>query len=165
MTVVAIILLIVVGVFLLILEFLVVPGATIAGIGGIILIGAGIYLTYHTYGSPAGHYALAGSVVFTFLALLTAFKSKTWKKLSLNDNIVGKITLIDDKSVKKGDTGITISRLNPIGKVLVNNESYEAKALSNFIDHNTKIRIIAIQGNTLTVEAIVTTDENDAKLQ
>ncbi len=161
MTIVAIILLIVVGVLLLILEFLVVPGVTIAGIGGILLIGSGIYLSYHTYGTPAGHYTFAGSFVFTFLSLIIAFKSKTWKNLSLNDNIAGKITLIDDKSVKKGDTGITISRLNPIGKVLVNNDSYEAKALSNFIDHNTKIRIISIQGNTLTVEAIETTDEND----
>ena len=49
MEVLAIILLIFFGIVLLLLEFLVIPGTTIAGIGGILLMAGGVYMSYNIY--------------------------------------------------------------------------------------------------------------------
>ena len=56
MTVFVIVLLLLLGIVLLLLEFLVVPGVTIAGIGGVIMMGGGIYLAYTTIWQYCGTY-------------------------------------------------------------------------------------------------------------
>ena len=53
MTLTAIILLIVLGIFLFLVEFLLVPGVTIAGIAGFILLVGGIWVAYDSLGTPA----------------------------------------------------------------------------------------------------------------
>jgi membrane-bound ClpP family serine protease len=51
-----IVLLIVFGIVLILLEFFVIPGVTIAGIGGVLLVGGGVMLSYQAFGSEAGNY-------------------------------------------------------------------------------------------------------------
>jgi membrane-bound ClpP family serine protease len=87
MSIYAIILLIILGVVLLWVEFLVVPGITIAGIGGVLLIGTSIYLTYEYHGVSAGNYVLLGSVLFMFLSVYFSLKSKTWKRTMLESSL------------------------------------------------------------------------------
>ena len=58
MTVFAIILLIFLGLLLLLIEFAVIPGVTIAGIGGFILLGLSVYIAFSSYGSGVGFLTL-----------------------------------------------------------------------------------------------------------
>jgi len=55
-----IIILIVLGIFLFVIEFLLVPGVTIAGIGGLILTMFGVYKAFDNYGSNVGVWVLIG---------------------------------------------------------------------------------------------------------
>ena len=50
-----------------------------------------------------------------------------------------------------GDTGVTLSRLAPMGKVLVNGEEYEAKFSEGFLDRGVEVVVIDIDGNILIV--------------
>jgi membrane-bound ClpP family serine protease len=56
--------------------------------------------------------------------------------------------------LKVGDTGKTIGRLAPMGKIKVNGEVVEAQSTGTFIDPHTEIRILKINSNQIIVEPI-----------
>lgn len=141
MSALVIILIIVLGLFLFVLEFFVFPGVTIAGIGGLIFTSGGIYLAYDTYGSTYGNIALVSTLFVGVIILSLSFRAKTWNRLMLHSQVDGKVETVEKLKVKKGDEGITITRLNPVGKVRVNNELIEGKCPGRFIDENTEVVI------------------------
>jgi membrane-bound ClpP family serine protease len=57
-------------------------------------------------------------------------------------------------TLKIGDKGNTISRLNPIGNIRVNDQKFEASSIGDFIDANTPIEITNIEGNKVTVKPV-----------
>lgn len=154
MSVTLIIVLILLGIVLFLIEFLLVPGITVAGIGGAILMISGVVLGYYFHGSTTGNLILLGTAVFSVLTLYFVLKSRTWKKVMLDSKIEGRVNVLDRESgeINIGDTGITITRLNPIGKIKVNGEYYEAQAINQLVDENTPIVVIKITGNKIIVE-------------
>lgn len=156
MTIAGIILLIILGIILILLEFLVIPGVTIAGIGGFILLVGGVYLSYHYYGVETGNYTLAGTAVLIVASIVLALRSRTWKKLMLRSSIDSKVNVIEEDKINIGDKGVTISRLAPMGKIQVNDEYYEAKTLNDFIDPNIEIVVKKIENNIIIVKPLNT---------
>ncbi|MEA3446262.1 MAG: NfeD family protein [Bacteroidota bacterium] len=152
MTVLAIILLVVFGFLLIMLEFFVVPGITIAGIGGILLMAGGVYLAYDVFGAPTGHYYLGAVLLISIILVSFAFRSDTWKRMMLKSEIKGKINTHKDEDFKAGDTGITISRLAPMGTVEVNNLTIEGQSDGPFLDQGIEIEVIKVQRNKLIVK-------------
>jgi|YNPMSStandDraft_1061717.scaffolds.fasta_scaffold00809_4 membrane-bound ClpP family serine protease len=145
--------LILLGILLIILELLVIPGTTIVGFLGMILMGIGVYLSYTNISTTVGHFVLSGSILFFVISIIFALRSKTWNKAALNNSIDSKVTLIEtDPNEMIGKTAITISRLNPVGKINFNGEYYEAKSYYNIIEPNTEVEIINIEGNSLIVK-------------
>jgi len=147
-----IIILIVIGLIFLLLEILVIPGATVAGIIGGAVIVFGIYEAYHSHGAIAGHITLVSTIVATLLVLVYAIRSKTWKKAMLQTQINSKVNIIDEKKIKIGDTGITISRLAPAGKARINDSLYEVHSLGSFIDQEMEIEVLKISYNKIIVK-------------
>lgn len=148
----AIILFIVLGVILMLLEILVIPGTTIAGVGSVILLGLGIFFSYRNYSTEVGNYVLGGTLLFLIASLVISLRARTWKRFMLNSSIDSQVNTIET-DIKIGDTGITVARLNPMGKVMVGDEYYEARAINEIIDPNTEIIITKIIGNTLVVKS------------
>jgi membrane-bound ClpP family serine protease len=134
-------LLILTGLLLLVLEFFVFPGMTISGIGGIIMIGSGIYMAYG-YSPEIGHWFLALTLIAAFFILFLALRGKTWKRLMLNTEISGDVQTVDEETILPGDKGITITRLNPIGKARVNDLDVEARCPGRFVDPGTEIEVV-----------------------
>jgi len=157
MSIALIIFLILLGIVLFLIEFLLVPGITIAGIGGAILIIGSVIMSYHYHGTAVGNYTLLGTAIFVFFTIYFVLKSRTWKKIMLDTKIEGKVNVVSDEemesNIKPGDVGETVTRLNPMGKVLVNGEYYEAKSQDKFIDQKTKIEIIKVLKNKLIVKS------------
>ena len=147
-----IIILIILGIFLILLEFFVVPGITVAGIGGILLLIGGVWLSYSTYGVTTGNYVLLSTFFVLIIILSFAFNSKTWQKISLKTQNTGKAKEESNLSVNVGDTGKTISRLAPMGNIMINDKLYEAESKGIYIDENTEIIIISINRNKLIVK-------------
>ena len=144
--------LIVIGLIFLILEILVVPGSTIVGVVGFILMAIGIWQTYLVYGSETGHYVLAGSVILTLGALALSLRSKTWNRAMLHTELTGKTNVYDGQQIKPGDTGKAISRLVPMGKAYINNDYYEVRSSGEFIDQNTEVVVTKIEFNKIFVK-------------
>jgi membrane-bound ClpP family serine protease len=154
MTLGTIILLIVIGILLFLVEFLLVPGVTIAGIAGFILIVGAIFFGYKSLGTPEGHYILAGTAVVSLVAIWFSLRSRTWKKLMLDSRIEGKVSSYAEEKVKVGDEGKTITRLNPMGKVLINGEMLEAKSTGPYIEQQKKIKVVNIKDYRVVVKPL-----------
>lgn len=144
--------LIVIGLLFLVLEILVIPGVGVAGVIGFILIAIGVWQTYAQYGLTAGHSVLAGTLMLTLITLFIALRSKTWRKVALQDIISSRVNLIDTENVKVGDAGKTVSRLAPSGKALINGEFYEVRTTGDFIDQDTDIIVERLDHNKIFVK-------------
>jgi len=154
MSIALIIILILLGILLFMIEFLLIPGITVAGIGGAILMIGGVILGYHHHGMQVGNMILLGTVVFSILTLYFVLKSRTWKKIMLDSKIDSKVNLLErnETMIKEGQEGVSVTRLNPMGKVLINGEYYEASCQNQFLDEQTPIVIIKISDNKIIVE-------------
>lgn len=151
-----IIFLIILGIILFLIEFLIVPGITVAGIGGGISMLSGVGLAFYFHGPTVGLIVLISTAVLIGITVVLMLKAGTWKKLMLNKSIDSKVDLVkkDEGKIRVGDKGRSVTRLNPMGKVIVNDEYYEAKALDKLIDQNTEIEIIKIESNKLIVKTL-----------
>ena len=152
MSVIAIILLILLGILLLMVEFLVIPGITIAGIGGFLLISGGIFCGYYFHSTTVGNYILLGTGVSTMAIFITALKIKTWRRFGLKSTVEGKVGLIDVVAIQPGVVGKTVSKLSPIGKAMIDGKMLEVRSDGTYIDSDRDIIITRIEGNKIYVD-------------
>jgi len=141
MTTVVIILLILLGLFLLVLEFFVLPGITFAGVGGTLFMGVGIFMAYGEFGTVGGNVTLVATLAVMVLAIVWSLRSGTWNKLMLNASVDGQVEVKEDKDICVGDEAVSITRLNPVGKASVNNIIIEARCPGHFVDENTILEV------------------------
>ncbi|MCF8358802.1 MAG: NfeD family protein [Prolixibacteraceae bacterium] len=149
-----VIILILLGILLLIVEFMLIPGITVAGIGCFFSFGASVYFAFKYWGTFGGILTLLGVLVFVPLLLYFIFKGKAFKPMMLSSDIDGRVKTVDEELIHIGDKGKTIGRLAPSGKAKINGIPLEARSLGTFIDHNTPVKVIKIERNTVYVEPL-----------
>jgi membrane-bound ClpP family serine protease len=147
---------ILIGIILLIIEILVIPGTTVVGILGTILILGGIFWMYTDFGSSTGNITLILTAIASATAVYYSLKSQAWKKLALNDALEGRAKEIDPEKVKVGDSGVTLSRLYPIGTAMINGLRCEVQASSEYLPENTNIVVTRISGSKIIVKPQIT---------
>lgn len=146
-----IIILVLIGLLMLILEILVLPGG-IAGVVGFCLMIAGIWTAYSYEGAFAGHITLTVTVAINIVGLILALRSKTWKKAMLSAKIDSRVNVVDPSILKIGDVGLTVSRCSPMGKAIFNDIYYEVSTNTEFIDQDVKVEILKIDGKKIIVK-------------
>lgn len=151
-----VIVLIAIGILLLLLEVLVIPGTGFAGIAGFALIVGGIWTAYSNLGTYSGNIVLIITVIVNVLAIWVGMRSKTWKKAALASTIDSKVNTINEMDLKIGDKGKTVSRCAPIGKAEFDNKFVEVDARGEFIDQNTNVEIIKIDNNKIYIKPLKT---------
>jgi len=151
-----IIFLIILGLLLFIVEFMLIPGVTIAGIGGAACLVTAIVFSFATYGTQTGLLILGLTVLVMVVLTVLMLKAGTWKKFALKATIDSKVDTVGagEGKVKAGDKGVTVTRLAPGGKVLVNGEYFEAKAIDILVDPKQDIEVVRIEDNKLIVKPI-----------
>ncbi|MBP5545948.1 MAG: hypothetical protein J6X59_01510 [Bacteroidales bacterium] len=147
-----IIILLILGVVLLALEIVALPGG-VAGFFGVLLIGVGVWQSYVRFGSKIGTIILLCAIVLCILMLLLFMKTKTWQRFSLNEESASKVNQLEP-AVKTGTRGVTISRLAPTGKALIDGEQMEVHAVNKFIDPDRPIEVVATEGYRIDVREI-----------
>lgn len=157
-----ILLLILGGLGLLIIELLVVPGTTVVGIIGFILMAVGVWQAYVEYGSFMGTMVLLTTLLISVGGFYLSLRSNTWKKAGLEKSIQSKVNT-DAQKLSVGDEGLTTSRLNPMGKAFIKDDFFEVSTFGEFIDNNIPVKIVAIEGNKVLVEKYQA--EKDSKKQ
>jgi membrane-bound ClpP family serine protease len=145
-------LLLVIGVLLLLVEFFLIPGISIAGIGGVLFLGGGVVYAYTAIGPVAGHLTVFGALVIISFAVWIFLKAKTLEKMSLKTEIESKNDPLAGMDVKEGDEGIAISRLAPMGKVRISGNVMEAKSQNGFIDEGSEIVVKQVLSTNVLVD-------------
>jgi membrane-bound ClpP family serine protease len=152
MSILAIVIIIILGIFFLLLEFLVIPGITVFGIGGFLFIILGIGSSYYFHSIQTGNYTLLGTVIISFITFYFVFKQKTWKKMGLKTNITSKNEPFEVNKIHPGDLGKTLTRLRPVGKVMIGDVICEARSEGSYINENTDIEVIKVLSTQIIVK-------------
>ena len=151
---IAIISLIIIGLALLVIELIFIPGTTIVGIMGFLCVVSGLVLIFNNYDNTIGWVATGGTAVLSAGVFIYAFKSGAWSKFALKGRIDSKVNQDKPINVKVGDEGLALSTLRPIGKGEFNNEMLEIRSLGELIATDTKIRVIKVNKREIFVEPI-----------
>jgi membrane-bound ClpP family serine protease len=146
-----IIIVILVGLALIALEIVALPGF-ISGLCGGVLVIVGVWQTYANHGSLAGNITLIASILIGLLMLVVLMKSGTWKRFSLKEESDSRVNQINPSTIQPGVRGKSISRLAPAGKALFGNEIVEVHSSGTFIDENKEIEVTEIEGYRITVK-------------
>lgn len=149
-----IIALIVIGLALIIVEVVFVPGTTLVGILGVIFLGAAVMSSYRNFGSEVGFYVLLGTAGVTAVTLMLSFRSQAWLKFANKSSIDSRVNEGSTQSLQVGDEGTAVSTLKPMGKVQFESGQFEVKTLGDYVDVGTKVTIVHLEGNQIIVKPI-----------
>ncbi|HHU96538.1 MAG: hypothetical protein QM237_04880 [Bacteroidota bacterium] len=145
--------LIVLGIIFMLIEIFLLPGVSIAGIAGALFIIGGIVYAYMFLGSTAGNITLAGSALLLGGSFVWLIKSNSLRRIALETNIEESVDVSHLKEIEVGDVGVALSRLNPIGQVLVNDVEVEGKSYDGeFIDEETEVEVVRVKSYNILVK-------------
>lgn len=154
------------GVLLLLLEILVIPGFGITGIAGIALIFLGIFLSLikHPFSAPKiqiiqAFYTLSSVIIITFVMVVLTWrflpKTGLWRRIILDFSETRKSGFEPATSQEYylGKTGKTLSALRPSGKAIVEGHTLDVITEGEFIDKDKEIKVIKVEGNKIIVKS------------
>jgi membrane-bound serine protease (ClpP class) len=155
------------GVGLLLLEIFVIPGFGVAGIGGIVLMMAGLYLSLvgqlkqvssSDLSTAAAYLSLSFIITFSGVIVILKLFPKTpfWKRISLQESQHKDEGYVASRDYSKylGKLGRALSPLRPAGIGLFEGERLDVVSDGDFIDKDIPIEIIRIDGYRLIVRQV-----------
>ncbi len=146
------------GLLLLAVEIFIIPGTTIAGVSGGILLLVGSILSYFEYGIDQGNMILLGSVITSVALFIIGTKTVGGKGMALESNLgASRVKKFDDDKadLRVGDTGVAYGDIRPYGKAIINSKVYDVCSTGGFIDDNCKIRVTEVGKTEIVVEVVV----------
>lgn len=142
------------GFILFFLELFLIPGFTVFGVLGGLLIIAGLVLVYTQYGSTTGNFAFLGSLAIcggtTWLALRYFRKSE----LGLQEVSDSQLQRASHKGVYVGDQGIAFGDLRPMGRAHIHQKVYNVISEGGHISDGTPLSVIRIESDKIIVAAL-----------
>lgn len=147
-----IITLILVGLVLLFVEILLVPGVGVAGILGLLCMGGSCFYAFYDSGTTAGLIVTIVNAVLVVGLTVYVLRAKTWKRMSLETNIDAKA--VEDAVLSLGDRGRTLTRLAPMGSARFGNYVIEVKSLEGMLDPETDVEVVLIEDNMIYVKPL-----------
>ena len=152
------ILLIGIGVLLLFIEIVLLPGFGAAGIPGIVLIFAGIGLAWVQYGLRTGLIYASATVALTVpLAILGLWLFRRTRLggsfiLNIAANRADGFQAPPQELVNLvGKSGKSITPLRPAGTALINDQRVDVVTLGDFIEAEVEVEVILVEGSRVVV--------------
>jgi len=160
-----IVLLLALGLIMMLVEILIIPGFGLAGIGAIILLAAGVYLSWIRLSMACSIGATIGSISFIILSIVLLRKSGLSASMVLKRRVGDSAPPSDsgeqakEQSKKKdsvvicvGETGLAVSDLRPAGIANFQGRRLNVLTDGTYLKKNTGVKIIRIEGNRIFVE-------------
>lgn len=140
------------GLVLLLVEILFIPGTTVVGILGFLVSLAGLAFAFTNFDYSLALWITGGALVLNFVAVWYGFSSGVWKKLSLKSTQTGGAFDGRLDGLAVGMEGVAVSDIKPFGKVEIQDEWYEVKSETGFIEVGKTVIISKIEHNKITVK-------------
>lgn len=136
---------------------LLLPGGVLGVLAAISLLAA-TWLGFDSYGFFGGMSVFFGTlvalIILSFIEFKLMAKTPYGQKFFLNTSVEGHSNKAQAEDSIIGKKGIALTRLNPSGKVLINNKNYEAHSQDGFIENGHEVAVIAQDNFKLTVKKL-----------
>lgn len=150
-----IITLVLVGLILLGIELLVIPGFGVVGVLGLASFVASCYLAFVNFGAVAGAAVAVALVVLVSVFVVLVLRSKTWKRITLDTSIDSRI---DDtpqsKGIEVGAIGVALTRLAPAGQAELGDIALEVFSRDSIIAAGSAVEVVEVSDNKVFVKAV-----------
>lgn len=156
MTVVVILTALVVGLLLLFTEVAVVPGFGVAGVLGVLALGAGAVAAWTELGPLWGGVTAGVSLVASVVMLVWLPKSRAGRKMVLEHNHAEAVSQ-EDRTALVGRRGVTVTPLRPIGRVRFGTEEVDVMTEGEYIDSDREVEVMTVEGPRVVVRIPETT--------
>jgi membrane-bound ClpP family serine protease len=149
-----VILLVLLGLILVIVEVIFIPGTTLVGVAGFVCMIVGIILSFRYFGAETGWLTLGGSTAASGVFLYISFRTNVWKRFALKSTIDSRVNEVERMNFIVGLEGLALSALRPAGKGEFGGNVAEVRTSGEYIDAGESIRIIKVSTNQILVEKI-----------
>ena len=144
--------LLIIGLILLLVEVLFIPGTTVVGIFGLAVSLAGVAYAFATFDSQTALWITAIAVVLNLAAVWYGFSSGVWKRFSLKSSMQGGAFDGRTDGVSIGMNGKAVSDIKPFGKAAFGDLVLEVKSEEGFIEVGKEVSIVKIENNKILVK-------------
>lgn len=143
--------LLVIGIILVLVEVLFIPGTTLVGVLGVIVTAVGIYYGFKAFDYDLALTILVLAVITNLLVITYGFRSGVWNNFSLKDKITSRS--FDDRlsGLEVGQKGKTVSDFRPYGEAEFGDKIYEAKSERGFLSQGTDVYIERLENNRIII--------------
>ncbi len=163
-----------VGIILILVEVFVIPGFGVAGISGIALtVGSMVLIMINNdffnfemvplndiiAASLSIFGGLTGGVLLLFVGGVRISQSGFFKRISLTDvqaQSEGYTSNFNNSGDLIGKTGTAYTVLRPSGKIMIEDQLYDAFSRGDYIEKGDTVKVLEIEGSTLKVRKVTT---------
>lgn len=139
------------GALFVVAEVLLIPGTTIVGLVGFVLLTVGIWLTYRDLGSTTGHILLGTTVVLVGVVVWIGLRPQSVNRFALTTRNTTRVDDVRRADIQPGELGRTLSALRPAGTVLFGAERREVTTQGEFVAAGAAVRVLRIEQNRIVV--------------
>ena len=145
------------GVILLIVEAFM-PGFGVPGISGIILLLAGVAMTWYEYGAMVGLGTTVAVLALVGVAISVSLKSASSGRLSKSDLILNDTETPPsenaDMQLLVGKEGVVKNTLRPVGTAEFDCGKLHVTSDGEYVSEGEKVRIVRVEGTQIFVNKI-----------
>ena len=145
------------GVILLIVEAFM-PGFGVPGISGIILLLAGVAMTWYEYGAMVGLGTTVAVLALVGVAISVSLKSASSGRLSKSDLILNDTETPPsenaDMQLREGKEGVVKNTLRPVGTAEFDCGKLHVTSDGEYVSEGQKVRIVRVEGTQIFVNKI-----------
>lgn len=153
--------LIALGILLVFIEILILPGFGAAGVPGIIIFCVGIGMIWSESGPKM-------ALIFTSIALIFVIPLAIILLSLIRETAIGKTFILDaaessdqgyhaaprELTALVGKSGKTITPLRPAGVALINGQRVDIVTQGEFVEPETEIEVIQVEGSRVVVRSL-----------
>ncbi|MEX0812696.1 MAG: NfeD family protein [Chitinophagales bacterium] len=140
------------GLLLILIEFFLIPGTTVVGIIGSLIMIAAVVLAFYSQGTRIGLLFLVVAFIASGISVYSGFKVYTSNKLSVNSAIDSK-SYLQEETIKPGTEGVTVTDLRPNGKARFDKEKLQVYSLGEYIKAGTAVEVDSVYDHKIFVKS------------
>ncbi|OPX25647.1 MAG: hypothetical protein B1H02_00975 [Candidatus Latescibacteria bacterium 4484_107] len=146
--------LLLIGFMLILIELFLIPGITLAGIGGGLAILGGVVYAYKYLGLTEAAWCLGVSFVLGAVLLRFVIRTGSWRRMVLNTKESGEEGFRSTPSELEalvGKEGVAVTPLHPSGTAIIEGKRINVVTEGGFVERNAKIVVEEVEGNRVVV--------------
>jgi len=143
------------AVILVILELFFLPGLSLAGLAAFLFYGGALYYAFAHISATAGIITLISGVIITGILIYYFLHSRMLDKMKLKTEIDSTAPTSINRTIHVGDKGLALSRLNPMGTVLIDGCTVE------YIEESTPVQVIKVEPAAIVVCPVLPEEEEE----